>query len=233
MSEQNKYKVNSVLEYVGIAISLISIVLSYAAFTNTTNYTVKEKQAEAVMELVQYLGRTPVSITFGVRSDSSSFYAYKNYTLLELSNIKTYSKLDSANIYFDVLDELPVDLRDFSNNPYMPVSIAKILTKYYSYKIGLVSDSLEESDNSIILRNYDNKHVLYQRRDSLSKICKQFPNQHKSEYQYYVMRNAAAYKNWAEFKISNKQILDAINKWLDKHNVDEVNIPTDHLEFEE
>jgi hypothetical protein len=231
MSESKRYKFDNLLGFAGIAISLISLALSYAAFTNTTNSAVKEKQADAVMKLVQYLGRSPVSITFGVRSDSSSFYAYENYTLLELSNINAYSKLDSAKIYFDVLDELPVDLREFSNNPYMPGSIAKILTKYYSYRVGLVSDSLEESDNSIVLRNYDNKGLLYKRRDSLSILCKQ-TNQQQSKYQYYVMLHASAYKNWAEFKRSNKQVLDAINKWLEKHNIDEVNIPTNNFEFE-
>ena len=232
MSEPKRNKIDNVLGFVGVAISLVSLALSYAAFTNTTNSAVKEKQADAVMDLVQYLGRTPVSFTFGVRSDSSSFYAYENYTLLELSNINAYSKLDSAKIYFDVLDELPVDLREFSNNPYMPGSIAKILTKYYSYNIGLISDSVEQSDNGIVLRNYDNKRQLYKRRDSLSILCKQSTNQQQPEYQYYVMLHASAYKNWAEFKRSNKQVLDAINKWLEKHNIDEVNIPTDHLEYE-
>lgn len=232
MSEPQRYKFDNVLGIAGLAISLISLALSYAAFSNTTNYAVKEKQADAVMELVQYLGRTPVSITFGFRNDSSSFYAYENYTLFELSKINAYSKLDSAKIYFDVLDELPIDLRDFSNNPYMPGSIAKILTNYYSYSIGHVSDSLEQSGNSIVLRNYDNKDLLYKRRDSLSILCKQSTNKLQPEYNYYVMRYASAYKNWAEFKKSNKQVLDAISRWLEKHNIDEVNIPTDHYEFE-
>lgn len=232
MSEPKRFSFDKVLGIIGIAISLISLALSYAAFTNTTNYAVKEKQADAVMKLVQYLGRTPVRITFGIRSDSSSFYAYENYTLLELSNIKAYCKLDSAKIYFDVLDELPVDLRDFSNNPYMPGSIAKILTKYYSYRIALISDSLEQSGNSIILCNYDNLQQLYKRRDSLSALCRQSTNIQQPVYQYYEMRHASAYKNWAEFKRSNKQVLDAINKWLEKNNIDEVNIPTDHLEYE-
>lgn len=225
MTTMNKYEMMSLM------ILVFAFVLSYLAFANTTNYAVKEKQADAVMELLQYLGKTPVSITFSVRSDSSTFNSYENYTLLELSNTKFYSKLDSANIYFDISDELPVDLRDFSNNPYMPSTIADALTKYYSYRIALVSNSMEQSDNSIILRNYDYQQTLSIKRDSLLKRGKKDNTQHMQSYHYYVMRNASAYKNWAVFKNSNKQLLDAIKKWLDKHKIDEVNIPTDHLEF--
>jgi len=217
-------------EIINLAISIIAIVLSYLAFANTTNYAVKEKQADAVMELLQYLGKTPVSITFSVRSDSSIFNSYENYTLLELSYTKSYSKLDSAVIYFDISDALPVDLRDFSNNPYMPSSIADVLTKYYSYRIALVPDSIEQSDNSIILRNYDYQRTLSIKRDSALRQGKQDLKQQIS-CNYYVMRNASAYKNWAMFKKSNKQLLDAIKKWLDKHKIDEVNIPTNHLEY--
>jgi len=90
-------------EIINLAISIIAIVLSYLAFANTTNYAVKEKQADAVMELLQYLGKTPVSITFSVRSDSSIFNSYENYTLLELSYTKSYSKLDfPANVNFRI-----------------------------------------------------------------------------------------------------------------------------------
>ena len=220
-----KYEITSLL------ISFFAFVLSYLAFANTTNYAVKEKQADAVMELLQYLGKTPVSITFSVRSDSSTFNSYENYTLLELSYTKFYSKLDSADIYFDISDVLPVDLRDFSNNPYMPSSIADVLTKYYSYRIALVSDSIEQLDNSIVLRNYDYQHTLSLKRDSVLRQGKHNFFQQPLPYHYYVMRNASAYKNWAEFKKSNKQLLDAIKKWLDKYKIDEVNIPTDHLEF--
>ena len=34
------------------------------------------------------------------------------------------------------------------------------------------------------------------------------------------------------FEKINPQILADINKWLDKHNIDKVNIPTDHLAYE-
>lgn len=225
ISTMNKYEILTLL------ISVCALFMSYVALNNTTNYAVKEKQADAVMELVQYLGKTPVSITFSVRSDSSTFYSNENYTLLELSYTKFYSKLDSAAIYFDVSDALPIDLRDFSNNPYMPSSIADVLTKYYSYRISLVSDSIEQSDNSIVLRNYDYKQTLSLKRDSARRQGKQASFQQPLSYHYYLMRNAPAYKNWAVFKKSNKLLLDAIKRWLDKHKIDEVNIPTDHLEY--
>lgn len=220
------------LDIISFIVSVIALGLSILAFMNTTNFAVKEKQADAVMELLQYLGNTPMKITFADRNDSCCFYSYENYTLLELSYTNYYNKLDSANIFFDISDKLPVDLRDFSNNPYMPSSIAKVLTKYYSYKIALVSDSVEKSGNSIILRNYDYQHLLSMQRDSLRRQGKYITNQQQSVYQYYVMRNASAYINWAVFKETNMHLLDVIKKWLDKHNIDEVNIPTDHLEYE-
>ena len=105
------------------------------------------------------------------------------------------------------------------------------MTKYYSYRIALVSDSIEQLDNSIVLRNYDYQHTLSLKRDSVLRQGKHNFFQQPLPYHYYVMRNASAYKNWAEFKKSNKQLLDAIKKWLDKYKIDEVNIPTDHLEF--
>ena len=69
-------------------------------------------------------------------------------------------------------------------------------------------------------------------RDSLIRAGKKGICKHQSAYQYYVMRNAFAYQNWAVFKKTNNQLLDAIKKWLDKHHIDEVNIPIDHLEYE-
>ena len=117
------------LEIASFVLSIVAFFVSFIAFQNTTNYAVKEKQADAVMELLQYLGKTPVSITFAERSDSDSFYSFENYTLLELSYTKFHAKLDSSRIFFDSNDHLPVDLRDFSNNHYMPISIAEVLTK--------------------------------------------------------------------------------------------------------
>jgi hypothetical protein len=201
-------------EVLGLFFSFLTLIFAFFIYRNfDLKKTHKNKQLDTLLELIQEINNTLVSVHFCSK--------IPEYVLSKHPDLAKKSKVTFDTWYFSlfrigiVVNEKPKYERVFLtenimetfpflsyiNNPLIPKSIANRLNNFYSPFVNFCS-----------IENAPEKHVIIELRNELNK---------KAMYQYpdYI----DAFKSWDSFIKCASELKVEIEKWLKKYGSKDIN----------
>jgi hypothetical protein len=198
-------------------VAVLTYILNVKNSKRTLSNKFKEKQFEAVSDLVEILNSSILEITFTTFSKNGSTGGVYQANIFEIENLQIFEKdreFFEHPIGFAKNSNQLFDFKPFLNNSYLPSSISKELEKFYcrrSYKIAL--DQLLEKKIIIINSKYYEENIWDK------EILKGFT---------FWEADVFAFLNFNNFIECSRLLKKSILDWLSQNNIAGINI-NDHM----
>jgi len=198
-------KAENILSLISVVISFFTLIIIYLAYKKIFFQQYRQKQIDAVLELVTNIQNNKCKLTFVFNGEN---FTENYFTLLELSMFKKYQQFDSLFILPN--SSFTKNIQNSFCNPYLPNSISNVLKKFTSKYSKMNSWSELTSNKKIIILGSESNNDIIEI--------------HKNQFLMFV---DTSLNNSFEMFIRKLNELVQLNKeWLKKNGIKDINFNT-------
>lgn len=203
----------SLVSYLSLLISLSTYFLTRQTNKRFARNEFIKKQIQEVIELTSYLNGEIFEVRFTSFSDggsSSSSYTTNIFEIKNLESIDLLRNFIDKPIAFSRTSNQILDIKKFITNPFLPISIANELTKFYSFNNDDIEARQIEGELIIVIDSKTFEETIFQRLDNPEARLRD--------------PSAFAFESFDNLIECSKLLQKAIVSWLEKYKVDQINI---------
>lgn len=204
-------------DWLKIIIPLLAPLIAWIIYKRNTRQKLKERQQEAIADLINNLNENPIEFTFGEVSKNSMSGVVLSKTLIEVGNQNMNSfknEFDDDGLYFHYQSNRIVGIKKFIDNSYLPRRIKEELRKFHptSYD-NIDKKSITDREPVVILST---NHFVELPPFELER------NQNSNQLKDPIA--PIAFESWLSFKTCCHNLVIEINRHLDKINSSDLKV---------
>jgi len=216
------FSYSHIVEFLGIIVSLLTLYLAFKINRKFAWNHLRTKQIDHICELIEYLNKTKISITFSTYSGGGAYSGSGNSVLFNIFEIGRYDIIEQNGLNSEYEEE-PVlfyhkcnqifDISNFIDSPLIPRKIADELLNFHNTKCFILrNNEIETNSNFVELQTEIlDKNSIFNEKVEGSLI----------------QGNAIAFASWLNLKEYSNSIKKVIGTWLIDNGIKDNNIRQD------
>lgn len=203
----------NLVSYLSLLISFITYFLTRSTGRRFARNEFIKKQIQEVVDLTSYLNGELFDVrftSFSAGGSSSVAYTTNIFELKNLESINALQNFIDKPVAFSRTSNQILDIKKYITNPFIPISIADELTKFYSFNNGDIIAEQLEGEMIIVINSKVFEETDFQKLDNAQARLRD--------------PSAFAFQNFENLVECTKLLEKAIVSWLEKYKVDEINI---------
>lgn len=205
------------LDWLKIIVPAAAPVVAWLIYKRNSKQKLKEKQQEAIADLIKVLSANSIEFGFEEVSENGSSGHVYNWTLLDIGKQKSdlfVPEFDDEELYFHYKSNRLIGIKEFIDNPYIPSRIRKALQNFHPRSYDNGDKGIVKSPAPLVSLSTD----YFVENAPFELERNQKPNQLK------FPMGAIAFESWLSFKTSCTTLVREINRNLDRINASELKV---------
>jgi hypothetical protein len=204
---------SSLVSYLSLLISVSTYFLTRQTNRRFARNEFIKKQIQEVIDLTSYLNGELFEVRFTSFSDggsSSSTYTTNIFEIKNLETVEIVQHFIDKPVAFSRTSNQILNIKEFITNPFIPVTIADELSKFYSFNNSDITTEQVEGELIIVINSKTFEETDFQKLANPQARLRD--------------PSAFAFNSFDNLIECSKRLQKAIVSWLEKYEVDQINI---------